>query len=164
VSRPADPFEAELLATLPKVRACARSLVRSAQGADDLVQDTVERGLRYRDSFEMGTNMAGWLCFICRNLFLSERRRAWRSVAMADGQAERVPTRASAHHLVELKELLDAMSFLPEPQREALLTISMSSDGEDYESAAALLGTQVGTVKSRVSRGRDALEAFFRTA
>lgn len=157
-----DAFDAQLVAEMPGLRRWCVSLAKTPWAADDLMQGTAVRAIASRDSFLMGTNMKAWLCFIARNLFYSDKRRAWRMVEMGEGQAERVPQAASAIHALELRELFQALSYLPEEQRDALLAVGL--EGEDYESAAEMLGCSTGTVKSRVSRGRDALDVFFRAA
>jgi len=153
-----DAFADELVSHMPYLRRFATKLTFDATAAEDLVQDTMERALRARDSFQMGTNMRGWLAFILRNQFYSDRRRAWRSVQMAEGQAEAVMAADNPFHGLDLEDTLKALSILPPEQSEALLLIA---EGEDYDTAAQELGCEVGTVKSRVSRARDALDIYF---
>jgi RNA polymerase sigma-70 factor (ECF subfamily) len=152
-------FSTELVANLPKLRRAARAITGRAQAADDLVQDAVVKAMSARLSFRAGTNMGAWLCFIARNVFLSEKRRSWRMVEMADGQAERVPAPASQLTRVLANEGFAALAYLPDEMREALLLVGM--DGSTYEEAAEILKTEVGTVKSRVSRGRQILADYF---
>lgn len=167
MSRPSDPFEREMLAAMPKLRRAAMAWTRNPEQADDLVQDTMVRALGARDSYVLGSNMAAWLCVIGRNLFYSQRRRAWRSVQMPtirgkDGTerdlTEQIPTPARQQDTLEFNDLLEALSYLPSEQRDAVLLIG---EGLSYEEAAAELALEVGTVKSRASRGRAALEAYF---
>ncbi len=153
-----DEFETELVSHRAFLLGIARWRTKSATSAEDLVQDTFVRAIANRASFVMGTNMRAWLAFILRNGHLSDLRRAWRSVQMPEGLAERTPVTASQHSIVELRELLEAVALLDPTQREALLCVA---DGEDYEHAAAILGTSIGTVKSRVSRARNQLDIYF---
>jgi RNA polymerase sigma-70 factor, ECF subfamily len=156
-----DPFMQEMLSHIPKVRRVALRFARRPDMADDLVQDTVVRALQNRDRFQMGTNMGGWLCFICRNIFLSGKRRSWRSTGMDDDWARAIPGPDNPHHRLALKEVLEALQYLPAEHSEALLLIA---EGLSYDEAAQVLGCEVGTVKSRVSRARDAVELFFNAA
>lgn len=162
-----DPFERDLLAALPKLRRVAIRLTRDSDAAADLVQDAIERAWRARESFALGTNMGAWLCFIGRNHFLSRKRRDWRWQQFPVGQNKHgeevefidlLPAPANQHHKLELDDLLEALGYLPAEQRDAILLVG---EGLSYDEAAAELGTSEGTIKSRVCRGRDALDAYF---
>jgi RNA polymerase sigma-70 factor (ECF subfamily) len=161
-----DPFDVELLAALPKLRRVARYLTKNPDQVEDLVQDTIERGLRGRESFVLGTNMGAWLSFIARNCWFTDRRKAWRWQQMpmsrsADGTEVEVdlrPTPATQHIRLEIADLLIAISYLPPLMREAVL---LAGEGLSYEEMSVELGCEVGTVKSRVSRGRDQINAYF---
>lgn len=152
-------FRAELVAHLKNLRFAALRITRSGQAADDLVQDTIVKAMAARLSFRAGTNMGAWLGFIARNIFLSEKRRSWRMVEMAEGQAEGVPAPASQLTRVLASEGFAALAYLPDEMREAVLLVGM--DGASYEEAAEILKTEVGTIKSRVSRGRQILADYF---
>lgn len=157
-----DAFSAEMVTHLPFLNRFARKLTFNVTAAEDLVQDTVERALKAWESFTPGTNMRGWLAFILRNHFYSDRRRAWRNVQMAEGQAERTLIAIDNPLMrLELQDTLTALQFVRPEHREALLLIA---EGVDYDTAAQMLGTEVGTVKSRVSRGRTELELYFNAA
>jgi len=167
MSRPTDQFEREILAAMPKVRAFAFKLTRDRDQADDLVQDTMVRALAARESFALGTSAAAWMCFIARNQFYTQRRRDWRWQQMPVGQSKRgeeveldilPPTPANQQQKLELDDLLQAISYLHPLHREAIM---LAAEGLSYEEMAAELGTEVGTVKSRVSRGRADLDAYF---
>ncbi|WP_295169742.1 sigma-70 family RNA polymerase sigma factor [uncultured Brevundimonas sp.] len=157
-----DIFSAELLTHLPFLKRFSRKLVGYDHAtADDLVQDTVERALKAWESFTPGTNMRGWLAFILRNAFLSAKRRSWRSVEMDDDWAKALPGPGNQYFRMELSAALTAISYLPPEQAEALMLIA---EGEDYDTAAQQLGCEVGTLKSRVSRARSAIELYFNAA
>lgn len=156
--RAPDEFEVAMLAALPKVRKMALGLTKTADGADDLVQDVVEKALRYRDSFRLGTNMAAWLCFIGRNVFLNGLRRSWRSQELTDVMVATLGVDAHPVHRLELKETLQVLDYLEPEQAEAVL---LAADGLTIEEMAAELGIAEGTVKSRVSRAREALRIYF---
>lgn len=147
-------FRADLIACLPRLRAFARSLARSSTEADDLLQATVVRALASQNRFEPGTNLAGWLYTIMRNVHTSELRA--RSVrrhqdleATPDHELQRAPTQLEA---IEHRELRNALRSVPLKQREALILVVMV--GCTYEEAAAICGCEVGTIKSRVNRAK----------
>jgi len=150
-------FEAELVALIPHLRAFGRTLSGSPTQGDDLAQDTLAKALASRASFEMGTNMKAWTFMILRNQFYSEKRRSWRQTQLDQEAAERtlvaVDDPASP---VALDELRMGLGMLPAEQREALILVG--AGGFAYEEAAEICGCAVGTVKSRVSRARRALQ------
>jgi RNA polymerase sigma-70 factor (ECF subfamily) len=147
----------EILACLPHLRAFALLLCRNRSTADDLVQDTVVSALSHADQFQPGTNLKGWLTTILRNRYFNELRRLSRKMEIqvdvvgaaggaSGGQEERLAIRDFKH----------AFEQLPAEQREALLLVGAS--GFSYEETAEIIGCAVGTVKSRVSRGRFHLQ------
>jgi RNA polymerase sigma-70 factor (ECF subfamily) len=156
--RPLAPeFERDLIALIPHMRAFARSLCGNSAAADDLAQDALAKALKARESYQLGTNMKGWLFMILRNQFYSERRRSWRVSPLDQDVAERtlhaVDDPSSA---LELNDVRMALKMLPDVQREALVMVG--AGGFSYEEAAAVAGVAVGTVKSRVCRARRALQ------
>jgi RNA polymerase sigma-70 factor (ECF subfamily) len=145
-----------MLAAVPGLRAFAISLSGSVDRADDLVQGTLVRAIANIDSFKPGTNMPAWLCTILRNHFLEEFRKRRREVQDADGSYVASLKSAPEQHVrLEFKEFVDALANLPFAQREALLLVGAS--GFSYDDAAAICGTAVGTIKSRVNRARKTL-------
>lgn len=152
-----DEFKRELTALIPAMRAFARTLCqRDAALADDLAQDGLLRAWKARGSFAPGTSMKAWTFMIVRNAFYSDKRRAWRTEALEPGVAENTLIASSnPDATLELDDLRRALALLGDEQREALVLVAA---GElSYEEAAAVSGTAVGTVKSRVSRARDRL-------
>src|SRR4051794_12597703 len=142
-----------MLALLPSLRAFALSLTNTREIADDLVQDTLVRALAKIDQFQPGTNMGAWLFTILRNLFYSHCRRTKHEVEDPDGSyAARLCTAPDQHARCDVQDMLRALGRLPTDQREALLLIV--AEGLSYEEAAQVCGMLVGTIKSRVSRGR----------
>jgi len=153
-------FEAELVALIPHLRAFGRTLSGSSTQGDDLAQDALARALAHRAKFQMGTNMKAWTFMILRNLFYSERRRSWRSTALDPEVAERTLVSAeTASSTLELDEVRRALALLPVEQREALVLVGAA--GCSYEEVSDITGAPVGTVKSRVSRGRDRLDLIY---
>src|SRR4029077_20499245 len=129
----------QVLATVPSLRAFAISLSGNIDRADDLVQETLLRALAHIDSFQPGTNMPAWLFTILRNLFRSEYRKRRRAVEDADGSHAatlKTPPEQPSH--VEFKEFGQALTMLPDDQREALILIGAS--GFSYEEAAEICG------------------------
>jgi RNA polymerase sigma-70 factor (ECF subfamily) len=145
-----------MLAAVPGMRAFAISLSGNPDRADDLVQETLLRATANIGSFQPGTNMMAWLFTILRNHFLSEYRKRRREVEDADGSyIESLTSAPGQQGHLEFKELFAALAKLPVVQREALLLVGAS--GFSYDEAAAICGTPVGTVKSRVNRARALL-------
>ncbi len=148
-------FDLDLTAILPRLRIYALSLTRNRDRADDLVQQTAMRALAGRKSFQNGTNFAGWMFRIQRNEFISGLRRAHPVVEVDDKimAAVEQPMRQDAGLI--LREFLAAFTKLSSDARQALLLAGL--DGQSYQEIAKRAGISVGTVKSRVSRGRARL-------
>jgi RNA polymerase sigma-70 factor (ECF subfamily) len=162
--RVADPvrdaaFKRELVVLIPHLRAFARTLTGDPTSADDLAQDAMMKAWDARASFEMGTNMKAWTFMILRNQFYSEKRRSWRQSQLDQEAAERTLVAIDDPSApVALDELRLGLGMLPAEQREALILVG--AGGFAYEEAAEICGCAVGTVKSRVSRARRALQAI----
>ncbi len=158
-----DTFRDELVATIPHLRAFGRSLCNDAAHADDLAQETLAKAWKARESFEPGTSMKAWTFMILRNQFYSEKRRSWRSTPLDAEVAENTLVANDDPTVgVDLLELRAALSKLPDDQREALILVG--AGGMAYEEAAQVCQCAVGTIKSRVSRARRALEALLTQA
>jgi RNA polymerase sigma-70 factor (ECF subfamily) len=157
-ARADSAFKVELVALIPHLRAFARSLCGDAATADDLAQDTMLKAWRARGSFKLGTNMKAWTFMILRNQFYSEKRRSWRRSQLDQDAAERTLVAVDDPEApVALDELRQGLAMLPSEQREALILVG--AGGFAYEEAAQICNCAVGTVKSRVSRARRALQA-----
>ena len=143
---------------IPHLRAFARTLTGDPTAADDLAQEAMMKAWDARASYQMGTNMKAWTFMILRNQFYSEKRRSWRQSQLDQEAAERTLVAVDDPEApVALDELRQALKTLPEEQREALILVG--AGGFAYEEAAEICGCAVGTVKSRVSRARRALQA-----
>lgn len=155
-----DAFESGLLALLPRLRRFAHGLTRDGARADDLCQMTVERALRSRDQWQEGTRMDSWMYRIMRNLWIDEARAATRrGQTFVDEEAgEGVGADGGQEARVALSDIDRAMARLPEEQREAVLLVMV--EGWSYKEAAGIIGCPVGTLNSRLVRGRDALLAL----
>jgi len=152
-------FKSQLAAVIPHLRAFGRSISGSRDLADDLVQETLMKAWAARQRFQAGTNMRAWTFIILRNLYLSQMRRARFKGEWDDLVADRLlAAPASQDRHVELGDMQRALLHLPQPQREALILVG--AGGFAYEEAAEICGVAVGTIKSRVARGRVALETI----
>ncbi len=152
-------FKRDLVGLIPHLRAFARTLCGDAAAADDLAQDTVMKAWDARSSYQMGTNMKAWTFMILRNQFYSEKRRSWRQTQLDQEAAERTLVAIDdPSSPLALDELRQALTMLPAEQREALILVG--AGGFAYEEAADICGCAVGTVKSRVSRARRAVQTI----
>lgn len=150
-------FEDELLGLVPRLRRFARSLARSTADADDLLQAGIERALTRRDQWQPGTRLDSWMCRIMRNLWIdtvrSETRRGETFVPPDEG--DRIGASGDQEAVVELGNVTRAMQTLPPEQREAVALVVI--EGFAYKEAAAILDVPIGTLTSRLVRGREAL-------
>ena len=142
---------------IPRLRRYARALTRNAVRADDLVQETLVRALYKAHLWQPGTDLRAWLFTIMHNQNVNEIRRAIRDDATVDLEncsailtATTDPTASR-----QLCELDQALAQLPEEQRQVILLVGL--EGVSYEDAAAILDVPIGTIRSRLSRGREAL-------
>lgn len=146
----------DLIAAIPNLRAFAVSLCGQPSTADDLVQETLVKAWSNLDSFTLGTNLKAWLFTILRNVYFSELRKRRREVEDSDGAfARRLSVHGEQAGHMDFEDFRAALSKLPPDQREALVLVGAS--GFSYEEAAEIAGCAVGTVKSRVNRGRRRL-------
>lgn len=152
-------FEDGLTALLPRLRRFAHALARNAADADDLTQATVERALRSRAQWSPGTRLDSWLYRIMRNLWIDAvRSRARKEDLHAPvDEAERMgeDPRASIEATIDLQIAMNAMRQLPDEQREVVALILI--EGLGYRECSEILGLPIGTVSSRLVRGRNAL-------
>ncbi len=151
-----EDAKAELIGHMKVLRAFAMSLTRNSAAADDLVQDTVLKAWSNMDRFEEGSNMRAWLFTILRNTFYSDRRKAARETEDADGAlAGRLAEKPAHDGRLQMADFRTAFDKLPPEQREVLILVGALQ--HSYEEAAEMCGVKVGTVKSRLNRGREAL-------
>jgi RNA polymerase sigma-70 factor, ECF subfamily len=145
---------ARLLETeVPRLRRYARALTRDASGADDLVQSCLLRAIAKQHLWQPGTDLRAWLFTILHNQHINDVRRSAREGIAVP--LEDVAIAADAGAAVQLRELDRAIAGLPEVQRQVILLVGL--EGMRYEEVAAILGIPIGTVRSRLSRGRDTL-------
>ena len=154
-----DRFVEDLIALLPRLRRFALSLARRADLADDLVQVTAERALAARDRFDPATRMDSWCFRILRNAWLDGVRRDRTRGAQIEIEdapdAGEVDGTAITENRLMVRAVMAAMAKLPDEQREVLMLVCV--EDLSYREAADVLGIPIGTVMSRLARGRLAL-------
>jgi RNA polymerase sigma-70 factor (ECF subfamily) len=145
---------------IPRLRRYARALTRSADRADDLVQETLLRAIAKAHLWQTGTDIRAWLFTIMHNQHVNMVRRAMREEATVDIEQMSSSLVATTDPTAsrQLRELECALARLPDEQREVILLVGL--EGMSYESAAGILSVPVGTVRSRLSRGRDTLRSL----
>ena len=149
-------FKKQLIAEIPSLRAFAISVCGSFHLADDLVQETLMKAWANSTKFEMGTSMRAWLFTILRNGYYSLYRKRHREVQDSEGYyAASVSVQGAQESRLDLADLRKALDKLPIEQREVLILVGPS--GLSYEEAAEICNVQIGTIKSRVNRGRTKL-------
>ena len=158
--KPATPeFRRQLQDIIPSLRAFARGLCGTRELADDLAQEAMMRAWAARDSFEPGTNFRAWIFMILRNHFYTTIRKNARMTSWDPEAAERILVQEPAQqHAIHMSDVEKALQQLPAEQREMLLLVG--AGGASYEEAAEIAGCALGTVKSRLARGRTALAAI----
>ncbi|GHC83471.1 RNA polymerase sigma factor [Novosphingobium pokkalii] len=149
-----------MLALLPRLRRFATGLARDTARADDLCQMTVERALRSRQQWQEGSRLDSWMYRIMRNLWIDEARAETRrgQTFLDEDAGVAVGADGGQEARAQLSDVDRAMARLPEEQREAVLLVMV--EGRSYKEAAEIVGCPVGTLNSRLVRGRDALLAM----
>lgn len=144
---------------IPRLRRYARALTGSREAADDLVQDTLERALKRSALFRPGGNARAWLFTIMHNLFVNGVRsaEATRVTALSESH-EQQALHDSADENLLVRDIGRALGQLPFEQREVVLLVGLEE--LSYEDTASVIGSPVGTVMSRLSRGRERLRAL----
>ena len=154
----------ELMEHVPRLRRYARALINNRDLADDLVQDTLERALRHTEQFQAGTDLRAWLFTIMHNVFANQARRAsvravHISVDDEDGIDESAFSVAGKQtQSLEMRDLDYALQRLPVDQRQVVLLVGLEE--LSYAEVALALDIPLGTVMSRLSRGRERLRAL----
>ncbi len=152
-----EQFRDQLQAAIPELRAFARGLSGDRDVADDLVQETMLKAWIARGRFHAGTNFKAWTFTILRNYYFTQVRRRRFVGEWSDLVADRVlAAPAGQDRTVELRDVIRALQQISADQREAIILVAAA--GMSYEEVAEVTGVMLGTVKSRVSRARSALE------
>ena len=144
---------------IPRLRRYALALTGNREAADDLIQDTLERAWRKRALWQSGSDLRAWLFTVMHNVYVNGVRAA-RPVESLDDEllsnrANAVPGAASAESGVVLSELRIALTRLSDEYRQVILLVGLEQ--MSYAEAASVLGVPIGTVMSRLSRGREQL-------
>ena len=155
---PEPALRDEIAALLPRLRRFARTVARHREDADDLVQVALERALRHADGWQPGTRLDSWIFRIMKNAWIDEvRARVRRDDVLAPEEAgEHVGYTDTDRHVARLS-VQAAMARLPEDQRLAVSLVLV--EGLPYKEAAEVLDIPIGTLTSRLARGREALQA-----
>jgi len=154
----------DIESVLPNLRRFARSLTHDAVDADDLVQQCLARALGKVQLWKAGTDLRAWLFRILHNEYVSQIRRAARHGTAVDwSEYESTLTCAPGQiEQLEIRDLVRALTSLPEEQRTAVLMIGLAKG--DYYEVASACKVPVGTIRSRLSRGRKTLRALMSVA
>lgn len=149
-----------MLDLLPRLRRFAAGLAGNPADGDDLCQMSLERALANRSRWQEGTRLDSWMYRIMRNIWIDEGRAGSRrrQTFVAEEAGARQGGDGAQEAAVELSYIDRAMQKLPDDQREAVLLVMV--EGYAYKEAAEIVGCPVGTLNSRLVRGRDALMAM----
>jgi len=153
-----NDFGTMVEAEIPRLRRYARALTRDLVRADDLVQSCLTRAVAKQHLWQPGTDLRAWLFTILHNQHVNDVRRAVRDGNTVDIDATLESTltvQANAYDVLQLRDLRIAIDKLPVEQRQTILLVGL--EGMSYEQAASVLNVPVGTIRSRLSRGRDQL-------
>lgn len=150
-----DMFATQAMQYIPRLRRYARALTGDASAADDLVQDALERALVKQSLWREGTDLRAWLFTVMHNVFVNQVRSAAvsRTVPLDEAIADRPQPQGGDR--LEIRDLDAALQALPEEQRSVVLLVGLEQ--MTYEEAARVLEVPIGTVMSRLSRGRERL-------
>lgn len=155
-------FEDELASLLPRLRRFAHGLSRDPADADDLTQATIERALKSRSQWQPGTRLDSWAYRIMRNLWIDTARARCRKSAREAPEEEGLKVgedpRDAMDASLDVQRIMAAMAKLPDEQREVVALILV--EGFGYREASEMLDLPIGTVSSRLVRGRIALLAM----
>jgi RNA polymerase sigma factor (sigma-70 family) len=161
MAAPGDSVRRELADLIPRLRRFGRALTRNADEADDLVQSALERALRNLDAWTPGTRLDAWMFRIMKNAWIDEvRSRAVRARVLAppeEGESVGSDGAEAMETHLEAQRARAAMEELPEDQRLAVALVLV--EGLSYREASEMLEIPMGTLTSRLARGRAALEA-----
>jgi RNA polymerase sigma-70 factor (ECF subfamily) len=154
---PGGDLHPKIEALIPRLTRYARALTRDLVAADDLVQEALSRALEKIHLWQEGTDLRAWLFTILHHHYVSQLRRSAREGAHVElRDCDQLLTLApSQGQRLELRDLERAIAALPETQRSVILLVGL--EGMGYDEVASMMKLPIGTVRSRVSRGREAL-------
>ena len=152
-----DNFKELLVEHIPRLRRYARSLVGNRVPADDLVQDTLERSWARQHLWRHDSDLRAWLFTIMHNIYVNQRRQ-YQPAAILDDDAMEVATNVRPESAMEMRDLAKALAQLTPEYRVVVLLVGLEQ--MRYEDVAEILDVPLGTVMSRLSRGRERLRAL----
>jgi RNA polymerase sigma-70 factor (ECF subfamily) len=144
----------DLIEYLPRLRRHARALTRDVTQADDQVQETLERALAKLDLWRPDTDLRAWLFTLMHNLFVNQLRANKLQETDLDA-AKDIPVNGGQMDAMTLRDIRAGLSHLPAEQRKVILLVGLEQFG--YAEAARILDVPLGTLMSRLSRGRERL-------
>jgi RNA polymerase sigma factor (sigma-70 family) len=144
-----------ILAVIPHLRRYARAMLADRAAADDLVQDTLERAWSRFSQWQSGSDMRAWMFGIMHNLHVDQLRRPALVTRTLEQEDFEMPTRPTQADKLEVRDIAKALQQLPEEHREILLLVALEE--MPYAEIATTLDIPIGTVMSRLSRGRERL-------
>jgi len=156
-----DEKKAAIVSEIPRLRRYARALLRDSEGADDLVQDCLERALTRLDNWQSGESPRKWLFTIMHHLFIDRVRKVSRrgEAAMLPLDAdEALAAPAEQFGNAASREIVEALQAIGADRRAALVLVSI--EGFSYAEASNILGVPAGTLMSRIARGREELRGL----
>jgi RNA polymerase sigma-70 factor (ECF subfamily) len=162
-TEPTENIQARIIELLPRLRRFARNLTRNPHDADDVVQIAIERALTRLNQWHRDARLDSWLFRIVRNAWIDEMRsRARRDALFAPEEAGEAIGVAAIDREVDRLSVEAAMARLPEEQRLAVSLVLV--EGLPYKEAALVLDVPIGTLTSRLARGREALRVMLQWA
>lgn len=154
-----DQLREQIVDLLPRLRRFARTLARDPHDADDLVQVAVERALARSEQLRPDSRLSSWMFGILRNAWIDETRtRGRRNRIFAPEELGENVSDATSGSPAEALSVQDAMARLPDEQRMAVGLVLV--EGLSYKEAAEIMGVPIGTLTSRLARGREALQSM----
>jgi RNA polymerase sigma-70 factor (ECF subfamily) len=148
-----------IITHIPHLRRYARALTGDHALSEDLVQDTLERAWRRIALWRPGSDLRAWLFTIMHNLYVNQLKAGARGLGRNAARGELdLPVSPAPEDRLELRDLHKALQRLPHEQREVVLLVGLEQ--MSYDEAAKVLGVPIGTVMSRLSRGREQLRSM----
>jgi len=158
MSSASDLLQSRIVELLPKLRRFARALTRNPHDADDLVQLSLERALRHLEQWQADTRLDSWLYGILKNAWIDELRARGRRERVFDTAADSEAVPDPGGDASGTLAIEQALELLPEEQRLAVALVLI--EGLPYKEAAQIIGVPMGTLTSRLARGREALQGL----
>ena len=150
-----NEFSARVHELIPRLRRYARALTGERSAADDLVQDTLERAWNKLHLWRDGSDLRAWLFTIMHNVHVNQVRSRMAAATVPLDEAAEAPVRATQSDMLEVRDIDTALQQLSIDQRQVLLLVAV--ERMSYEETARTLGIPIGTVMSRLARGRERL-------